>query len=195
MRNKPANLKQVAPLFALLISLFISSNGWSDTQNNAISKKLQIEDNVLLLNGSGIRSKFFFDLYVAGLYLEKTSSDANRILSEDTPIAIRMFVLSDLITSDKLIKGTREGFNKSTQNKPEAFQNEIDSLLSAFQDAIKPDDIFDIAYLPNKGVKVFKNGLMIKEISSGSNFRNVLFGIWLGKDPAQESLKEALLNL
>ena len=57
----------------------------------------------LILNGAGVRTKLFMDLYVAGLYLKAKSSDAETILAADEPMAIRLEIVSGMITSEKSI--------------------------------------------------------------------------------------------
>jgi hypothetical protein len=39
-----------------------------------------------------------------------------------------------------------------------SFKTEIDKFISFFRDEISKDDVFDIAYLPTRGVVVYKNG-------------------------------------
>jgi len=52
-----------------------------------------------VLNGVGIRSKFWISLYAVGLYLETKSSDAKKILEEDTPIMVSLTVISSMISA------------------------------------------------------------------------------------------------
>ncbi len=46
--------------------------------------------NGLVLNGAGIRSKFFFDLYVGGLYLKEKSNNALHVINSDEQEAITL---------------------------------------------------------------------------------------------------------
>ena len=68
--------------------------------------KLQAGDQSLELNGAGIRSKFVFDLYVAGLYLTEESTDAKAIIESDAPMALRLHIISPKITSKKMTKAS-----------------------------------------------------------------------------------------
>lgn len=69
----------------------------------------------LILNGAGIRKKIFFlKLYVAGLYVKEKTSSADKILNSDVPVAMRLHIISRLISSKNMEKATREGFEKST---------------------------------------------------------------------------------
>ncbi|MCG6973979.1 MAG: chalcone isomerase family protein, partial [Desulfobacterales bacterium] len=46
--------------------------------------------DTLLLNGAGFRKKLFIKVYAAGLYLKEKSSDPQKIIDADAPMAIRM---------------------------------------------------------------------------------------------------------
>ena len=113
--------------------------------------------NGLILNGAGVRSKFFFDLYVGGLYLKQESSDASRIINKDEPMAIKLHITSSLITSEKMINATMEGFENSTKNNIKPLKKQIDKFVNVFKKEIKDGDIYDFIYTPQNGVKIYKN--------------------------------------
>ena len=70
----------------------------------------------------------------------------------------------------------------------------LKSFKSIFaKEDIKKGDIYDIMYIPNKGVVVFKNGKIFPAINN-FDFKKALFAIWLGDDPADDDLKEELLG-
>lgn len=147
----------------------------------------------LVLNGGGTRVKYFMDMYVAALYLGEKSSKAPDIVASAGPVAIRICILSGMITSSKMITAVEEGFKKSTDGHPEKFKDEIELFKKAFSDEIKKSDIFDIVYSEEK-LTIFKNGKIKAEIK-GHEFKKAAIGIWLGEDPADSDLKEGMLGL
>ena len=148
----------------------------------------------LQLNGAGTRVEWFIDVYAAGLYLQQPQQDAQRILQADEPMAIRMHILTDLLTSKKITEAVREGFEKSTNGQTAPYQTLINSTLQAFADEIKKHDYFDLVYLPDQGVDIYKNGTLLYQVESGLEFKQALFGIWLSDRPVQERLKKAMLG-
>ena len=64
----------------------------------------------------GVREKLWIDLYAGGLYLTKKSSDADAIMSANEPMAIKLHIVSKLISSDKMIEAVDEGFENSTND-------------------------------------------------------------------------------
>ena len=159
-----------------------------------LKETIKLGKNNLQLNGAGQRSKLFIDLYIAALYLSNKSQDAQAIISADEPMLIQIHVVSNLITSENLTRGTMEGFSKATDNKTEAIQTQIDDFLDAFKETIKIGDMFEIVYLPNKGVTVIKNRHIVKILAVDLDFKRALFGIWLSDKPAQKSLKDKMLG-
>lgn len=144
----------------------------------------------LTLNGMGSRSKWMLHLYNAGLYLKANSSDAATILAANEPQAIRLEITSSMITSEKMEEAVREGFQKSTSDP--AIQPRIEQLITVFKEPIKEGDLYDFVYRPGS-VAIIKNGKNATNIS-GNDFKQAFFGIWLGDNPVQASLKKALLG-
>jgi len=147
----------------------------------------------LVLNGEGVRDKFFIDLYVGGLYLEEKSTNAKEILESKKSMNIRLHIVSSLITSKKMEDATREGFEKSTNGNIGPIKEDIELFISVFKEEIKENDVYDIFYSSATGVQVYKNQ-KLKTTIVGLEFKKALFGIWIGKNPAQNSLKEDMLG-
>lgn len=146
----------------------------------------------LVLNGGGTREKYWMDMYVAGLYLTEKNKDANSIVSANSSMAIRMCIVSGLITSDKMTDAVEEGFKKSTGGKQADYKDKIDKFKKAFSDEIKKGDVFDIVYSGEK-LSIYKNNTLKSEIE-GLDFKKAVFGIWLGKEPADSGLKTGMLG-
>ena len=155
-------------------------------------ERLQGEE-VLVLNGAGVRSKWFLDLYVASLYLETPQSNASRIINDDHPFLLRLDIISGLITSEKMENATREGFDKAAAAGYPAPIEQVDAFIDVFRETINEGDAFELSYRPESGVSVSKNGVS-KATLSGFDFRKALLAIWLGPEPAQKSLRQELLG-
>jgi hypothetical protein len=162
--------------------------------NNAeIADSIQVAGQVLTLNGAGIRTKFFLNVYVGALYLNEKSSDAETLIAADEAMTIRIYITSSLIDGEKMSEATLDGFVKSTSGKLGPIQKEVESLIGAFRDAVEDNDVFDLQYVPSQGVSVIRNG-KIKVVVPGLEFKKALFGIWLSDDPVQNDLKYGMLG-
>lgn len=159
-----------------------------------IPETLDIDGNALVLNGQGLRKMMMMKIYKGALYLPEKSSDAASIIAADKPMAIRLEMVSGLITSEKMEEATLEGLEKATGGNLEPIQGSVDEFINVFREEIKEGDIFDIANVPGKGMEVFKNGTLKKTIDGGMEFKQAVFAIWLGEDPVQEPLKKGMLG-
>ena len=181
-------------LLGLLIALATPAQAVS-LSDVVLPETLDAGGDTLQLNGWGVRKKFFLKLYVGALYLPQPSSDAGAILDADTPIGVRLHILSKLVSAKRMEKAIEEGFEKSTHGNVAPIRREIDRFLTFFHDNVSEDDIFDIVYTPKQGVRVVLNGRELGVIDTNPRpFRKALFGIWLGEEPVQDDLKAAMLG-
>lgn len=181
-------------LSSLLLSFCVMSSASAVTIEDVnIPDSLSAAGSDLVLNGAGTRSKWFLDLYVGGLYLQSKSSNASAIIAADEPQAIKLHIISGMITSDRMTSATMEGFENSTGDNVAPIKDEVDKFLDVFSEEIKEGDVFDLVYLPGSGVHVMKNGTE-RGVIKGMAFKKALFGIWLSDEPAQDSLKESMLG-
>ncbi len=155
--------------------------------------ELKIGEDRLVLNGAGVRTKTFLQLYIAGLYLKQPSRDAAAIAKADEPMVLRIKITSGFVSQSKLVDSLNEGFQKATGGNPAAIQAEIEKFRACFADDINKGDVFNLIYHPKLGVVVSKNG-QTKGSIQGLAFKQALFNIWLCDEPADKTLKQALLQ-
>lgn len=157
-----------------------------------VPQQIQLAQTELQLNGAGVRSKFFIDLYVGSLYLTSANSDVTSIINADNS-AVRLNITSGMITADKMRDAINEGFEDATMGNTAEIKQEIDTFMALFSEEIKEGDQFTLATSKTSGVTAYKNGVVQATIA-GEAFRQALLNIWLGDEPAQSSLKEAMLG-
>ncbi len=147
----------------------------------------------LVLNGTGMRTKFGFDIYIGALYLTSKRSDGAAIAA-DEPMAVRLHIVSGLITPERMEENTRDGFMKSTGGNIAPFRAGMETFIGTFKDGIKVGDRYDLVYLPGKGTQVYKNGVPRSRVE-GLAFKRALFGIWIGPRSIHEGLRKGMLGL
>jgi hypothetical protein len=159
-----------------------------------VQETLQTEDGILLqLNGAGIRSKFFFDIYLAELYLEHPSSAANEVIEATGRKRVVMHFLYDKVEKDKLITGWNEGFTENTKAEEVVkLQERINRFNAMFVDVTK-DDIIVLDFIPDQGTAV-TIAKQEKGVIPGKDFNDALLRIWMGEKPVTKGLKEKLLS-
>tara|TARA_B110000305_G_scaffold50782_1_gene55240 strand:- start:1437 stop:2042 length:606 start_codon:yes stop_codon:yes gene_type:complete len=181
-------------ILSTVLILFMAQG--ATAQNRTISgvtflPKLDIKGKSLFFNGCGLREKYTLDLYVAGLYLEKTTMDANKVMAADEMSAIKIVITSSKVTRDKFNESVKDGFENATTGKATAAQ--IGQFKGFFVDAFNVKDEILMIYVPGKGVAVTING-KFKGLVEGLEFKKRLYAIWLGDKPASAKLKKGMLG-
>lgn len=176
----------------IFLLLFLSAEGQTKINGITFPDTYSAGKDNLVLNGGGTRVKYWMDMYVGGLYLTSKSKDAAGIVSANTSMAIKINIVSGLISSSKMIEAVEEGFKKSTGGNTTPFKEKIEKFKNAFSEEIKKGDMFDIVYAGEK-ISVYKNKVLKTEIE-GVDFKKAVFGIWLGNDPADRDLKSGMLG-
>ncbi len=152
------------------------------------------EDTDLKLNGAGMREMLWIDLYAGGLYLQEKSNDPKVILDSNETMSIKLNIVSAFVTQKKMIKAVQDGFQKATFGNTKALDERIKKFTRFFSEPIVKNDIFDLVYIKEKGVKAFKNGKELG-IIEGRDFKYALFKIWLGEEPASQGIKKGMLGI
>ncbi|HQQ95547.1 MAG TPA: chalcone isomerase family protein [Bacteroidia bacterium] len=186
------NIKRTLILFTCLFSICLSAQ----LKVSGINVPLVFNsgENALILNGAGVRVKYFMDMYVGALYLKNKSGDAARIMEADEAMCMQLQIVSGLITSEKMNEAVDEGFKKSTGGNTNSLQARINQFKAVFNEKITKGDVYQMVYQKNKGTQIYKNGKLSCTIP-GLDFKTALFGIWLCRQPADSGLKQKLLNL
>ena len=159
----------------------------------ALPETLDAGGKTLVLNGAGLRKKFFFKIYAGALYLPEKESDPGKIVPADETMAVRMHFIYDGVSAEKLIETWNEGFEKTTGGQPGPLSDRIAAFNGLFTGEAGEGDVYDIVYIPSEGVRVIMNGRAVGTVK-GLDFKTALFAIWLGEDPADDGLKEEMLG-
>jgi hypothetical protein len=181
-------------VFAILISvmsmpLMAKKIGGKEFQDNLVLNKSK-----LVLNGGGVISKFFIKVYAVGLYIEQKSSDWNKILKDEKPMAIKMHFIYDGVAKDKIIQAWKDGFDKYEDALQAKLKARLEKLCALFTEEAKENDVYLFEYDPSVGTKIFINK-ELKGTIEGKDFKQALFGIWLGEDPRDDGVKEEMLGI
>ncbi len=149
----------------------------------------------LKLNGAGLREMLWIDLYACGLYLPEKNSVASKIVSSNEAMVIRLDILSNAISKNKLIKAFEKGFEKAnTEKATEIYKKELAEFISFLDVKIQVGDKYDIVYTPGVGTTLYVN-YKKKGTVEGLSFKSAIFNIWLSDiEPADKSLKRELLG-
>ena len=158
------------------------------------SVKLKGSDVDLQLNGMGYRTKFIFKVYVGALYTQAVSNSRDAVQALTGPKRIAMHMTHKEVARKKMVKAWNEGFednNSATQLKK--LQARLETFVSYFHD-LKKGDVIYLDYVPDIGTRVTIKGEE-KDVIKGADFYAAVLDVWLGEDPADEGLKDAMLGI
>ena len=150
-------------------------------------------DVTLQLNGMGYRTKFIFDIYVGGLYTESRVESRDAVQALKGPKRVVMHMVYDEVERKKLTDGWKNGFEENNSDKQlEKLQSRLKIFNSYFPD-LKKNDVLLFDYIPATGTRVTING-EVKGVIEGADFYSALLDVWLGEEPADDDLKDAMLG-
>lgn len=154
--------------------------------------QIQVDGGALNLNGLGIRQATVFkvNVYVAALYIAKTSADANAILDQRTPYQLILHFVRDVSASD-INKSWGEGLERNAPNQLPALKDRL-AMLTGWMTDIKSGQRLQFLFRPGTGLQVSVNGA-VKGTITGDDFARVFLSIWLGVPPNPE-IKTGLLG-
>jgi Chalcone isomerase-like len=182
-------------LAALAIS-FSATAAIVDVNGVKIEDALDLQGSKLQLNGAGIRYRAVFKVYSAGLYLGKKAGTPEEIFAAPGPKRLSITMLRD-IDSNELGKAFTKGFE---ENSPKSEMSKlIPGLIrmgQIFSDQKKmlTGENFTIDWIPGTGTIVTIKGKVQGEAFKEPEFYAALMRIWLGPNPADFKLKDALLG-
>ena len=186
-------------LAIILLSLSINV-GAKSVADIDISESISFDDKTLLVQGTGVRSKFFINLYVASLFSEPeinskrlSATKSYAVLNSQSIKAIRLNIVSGLITSTRMLDSIEQGFKLASDGDSKAIDAHITEFISVFDQPIEKQDQFTFISEPNVGVHILKNNKPLISIHNEA-FRQALLSIWLGTSPVDKDLKRDMLG-
>lgn len=182
-------------MLMLVLVLFFTSASAMNVNGVEIPEtvKQSGSEKTLVLNGSGVRSKFIFDIYVGALYLVKRSESALEIMMDPSPKRVMLHFLYSKIEQEKMHSAWQEAFEDNlSDTELTKFKDEIRVFNSAFGDTVK-GDVVVIDYLPDNTTRVHVNDAQKVKIYS-PGFQRALLSVWLGDSPVDGSLKNGMLG-
>ncbi len=166
-----------------------------DVAGICLPGQFEKDDATLSLNGTAIRSKWGFKVYVTALYLTAASADDEHILCVDKGhkrlhITMLRGVGAKKFTST-ILKNIDINFSEEER---EQFSKEIDAFLAVFDGGgnLEHGTVINIDYLPGLGTQVTVDDADAQTIP-GDDFYHTLLRLWIGA-PLQASIKHGLLG-
>lgn len=161
-----------------------------DVAGVSLAPTVTVDGRTLSLNGAGLRTRFFFKVYVIGLYVEHPSTDAAAILGADEMRRADLRLLRAL-PGPEIADAIGRAFEQNAGAAAPALHDRLTRFEAMFP-SVAVGDTITLTYVPGTGVTVAVNGRAAGTIP-GKDFADVLFSVWIGAAPIDAALKQALL--
>ena len=194
--NRRIILKSMALAAFLAAGFSLPAFAATDVAGVKFDDSVTVAGKELKLNGAGIRTKVFFKVYAAGLYLAEKKSTVADVLAVPGPRRVAITMLRE-VSSDDFGKAFMEGLNANTEKTertkilPQTMK--FGEVFAQIQTLKKGDQLL-LDWTPGEGTQCYLNGKKIGELMAEQAFYNAVLRIWLGDKPADTSLKPALLG-
>ncbi|CAB1370913.1 chalcone isomerase family protein [Denitratisoma oestradiolicum] len=183
-----------ASLLLPLLGMTPSSLQAVEVAGVKVEDRLTAQGATLQLNGAGLRTKMFFKVYVAALYVTKPSTSSRQLLEAPEPSRMVLQMLRD-VDADTLFNSLRDGLRANVPEAElvtlQAGVDQLGALMATIGQARSGDTI--VLDLDMEKVVVSHNGEVRGQVAA-PRLGRALLSIWLGEHPVDDSLKKALLR-
>lgn len=179
---------------AIVMALSLQAASAIEVEGAKFDDKVKLGNADLVINGTGVRSKFG-KRYVAALYVGTKSGDAKAVITSKGPKRVVLHLLKDgdgKTFSKAFVSGIEDNAGAGLAAIQDRVKMFADVMLSLGD--VKAGTVITIDFVPEKGTQVNVNGKPQGKEIPGEDFFQGLLKVWLGDDPVQNDLKAGLLG-
>lgn len=178
-------------MIAFALSALLSSHAFAgELDGITVPDTINLGGKDLVLNGMGLREKYYIDIYVGALWLPTKTTSGTSAISLDAPKRLTMTFIYKHVTTEQMVDAFQEGLD--AQPNGAAVKDKFATLESYMTD-IDAGDVIEYDYVPDKGTTITVKGVN-KGTIEGKDFMEALWSVYIGAHPATENLKTGLLG-
>ena len=167
----------------------------ADVAGVQLPEKTQVESRDLVLNGAGLRKRFFFKVYVIGLYLPQKQRQASGVLALPGPTRVAIHMLRNVgadTFSEALVEGLKANVAEAEYAALEPKVKALENIMAQVKEA-KTGMAIALDWT-GAATRVSIDGRPAGQPIAGEDFYRALLRIWIGEHPVQDDVKKALLG-
>lgn len=186
-------MRWIVSVGVIALAMFATAVAAKEVAGVPVAESVHVEGAALVLNGAGMRTKFFVKVYVGALYLPRRETQATAILATDVPWSVHMHFLHSEVEAKKLVDAWNDGFGANLGNaERERLAPRIAAFNALFR-TVRKGEAIRIDYSPAAGTRVSIQS-ETRGTVPGADFGRAVLSIWLGDKPADADLKRAMLG-
>jgi hypothetical protein len=181
---------------AFLFLLLPGAAGAGELEGVRMEERLRIGATEVQLNGMGLRTRVFFKVYVAGLYLPQKTQAADEALRMPGPKRVSIAMLRDVGADTfvaSLVEALRDNLGEAEASRLKPQVDQLTALMQGIGEAKKGMRIA-LDFVPGAGTAVVVNDAPQGKPIPGEDFYAALLRIWIGQKPVQEDMKKGFLG-
>lgn len=186
-------------VFRLLALFFLAASAHAaELEGVRLEERVRVDGQALELNGIAVRTRYYFKVYVAGLYLPTKVTSAARVIEGEGAKRIVLVMLRDA-TADQFLESIQTGLK--VNHRAEELQRlrpQTEALFAKIRaiGEARPGMRIVLDYAPSRNATTLAvDGKVQGAPMPGAEFFRALLRIWLGERPAQPDLKRLLLGV
>jgi len=170
----------------------------AELEGVSLAERVRVDGQELQLNGYGLRTRaLFFKVYVGGLYLPEKSTTAGTALAAKGAKRIQLTMVREA-DAEQFVQAILHGMRANhSEEQLERVKPQTDELMAMIRGigTSQKGAVIVLDYAPSAdATTLFVDGRPAGRPMAGEEFFRTLMRIWLGENPVQEGLKEALLG-
>lgn len=182
-------------LAAVLAALALNLAHAVELEGFKFDDRLKLGNADLVVNGTGVRSKFG-KRYAMALYLPAKTGDAQAALTAKGPKRVDIRLIKD-VSGDTFAGAVSGGINDNASDAEKtALKDRVRQLVDTVNalGEIKAGTAIVFDWLPERGTILTVGGQQKGKDIPGEDFYTAVLRVWLGEDPVQKDLKQGLLG-
>ena len=190
-------MRALIAAMAVLASAALASAEPVEIEGVRFAPSAQVGGQTLVLNGAGLRTRAFFKVYAAGLYVPQAARTPAALLAQTGPRRVVISMLRE-VDADQFVTAFTGGLE---DNNSEAQRAALASQIAAFQANLKglgvvhQGDVLHFEYTPETGTRILRAGQPQGAAIPGAEFFTAVLRVWLGEHPVDAGLKRGFLGL
>ena len=181
----------------LALALLAGTATAAELEGVQLEDRVQVDGQALELNGIALRTRVFFKVYVAGLYLPQKVTSAQTAIESPGAKRIVLVMLRDA-SAEQFCDSVQAGIDANHNDEElERLKPRVEALFTkirAIGEARKGMRIVLDYSSTARATTLYVDGAPQGDAIEDREFFRALLRIWLGERPAQADLKRLLLG-
>ena len=193
-RFLPSSITSLLPALCLIAGLLTAGPVQArEVEGFNLPDTLQLGGQSLKLVGAGVRTKWFVNVYVMGVYQKTAKAAAGHLINSDEPKYLWLHMMRG-IGGGKMRDAIDDGLAANASDDARGrIAPGVDKLKAKFPGKIKKGLDIGFWYRPGKGTTLRLGG-KDKLTVAGKEFMVSLWSIWFGRRPADKGLKKSVIS-